>query len=159
MKAIILSAGQGSRLGHLVDDRPKCLIDFNGRSLLDRQLDTLEANGVHEAVVVTGFHDERSSEVLARRSGGPKVRTIFNPFYKVADNTGSLYMAREELERRLPGVERRHAGVARADEKVVGNDRRGICVTIDRKTSYDEDDMKVVRARTGDCGAIGKRYR
>jgi len=28
MKAIILSAGQGSRLGHLVDDRPKCLIDF-----------------------------------------------------------------------------------------------------------------------------------
>ena len=40
MKAIILSAGQGSRLGHLVDDRPKCLIDFNGSSLLDRQLDT-----------------------------------------------------------------------------------------------------------------------
>ena len=32
-KAIILSAGQGSRLGHLTDDRPKCLIEFNGRSL------------------------------------------------------------------------------------------------------------------------------
>ncbi len=46
MKAIILSAGQGSRLGHLTDDRPKCLIDFGGRTLLDRQLDTLEANGV-----------------------------------------------------------------------------------------------------------------
>ena len=97
MKAIILSAGQGSRLGHLVDDRPKCLIDFNGRTLLDRQLDTLEANGVHEAVVVTGFHDDLIEEALARRSGGPAVRTIFNPFYKVADNTGSLYMAREEL--------------------------------------------------------------
>ena len=41
MKAIILSAGQGSRLGHLTDDRPKCLIDFGGRTLLDRQLDTL----------------------------------------------------------------------------------------------------------------------
>ena len=97
MKAIILSAGQGSRLGHLVDDRPKCLIDFNGRSLLDRQLDTLETNGVREAVVVTGFHDELVSEAIARRSGGPTVRTIFNPFYKVADNTGSLFMAREEL--------------------------------------------------------------
>ena len=92
MKAIILSAGQGSRLGHLVDDRPKCLIDFNGRTLLDRQLDTLEANGVHEAVVVTGFHDEVVREAIARRTGGPVVRTIFNPFYKVADNTGSLYM-------------------------------------------------------------------
>src|SRR4029453_9659324 len=97
MKAIILSAGQGSRLGHLVDNRPKCLIDFNGRTLLDRQLDTLEANGVHEAVVVTGFHDELVDQAIARRSGGPAVRTVFNPFYKVADNTGSLYMAREEL--------------------------------------------------------------
>ena len=117
MKAIILSAGQGSRLGHLVDDRPKCLIDFNGRTLLDRQLDTLEANGVHEAVVVTGFHDELVETAIAARSGGPAVRTIFNPFYKVADNTGSLYMAREELERRLPGVERRYARLARADEQ------------------------------------------
>ena len=67
---------------------------------------------MHEAVVVTGFHDELVEQAIARRSGGPEVRTIFNPFYKVADNTGSLYMAREELARRLPGVERRHAGVA-----------------------------------------------
>ena len=35
-------------------------------------------------------------------SGGPSVRTVFNPFYKVADNTGSLFMAREELSG-LPG--------------------------------------------------------
>ena len=97
MKAIIISAGQGSRLGQLVDDRPKCLIDFNGRTLLDRQLDTLEANGVHEAIVVTGFHDELVNQAIAARSGGPNVRTIFNPFYKVADNTGSLFMARDEL--------------------------------------------------------------
>ncbi len=53
MKAIILSAGQGSRLGALTHDRPKCLIEFNGRSLLDRQLDVLAANGIEEAVVVT----------------------------------------------------------------------------------------------------------
>ena len=37
-------------------------------------------------------------QAIAARSGGPAVRTIFNPFYKVADNTGSLFMAREELE-------------------------------------------------------------
>src|SRR5436309_2695655 len=109
MKAIILSAGQGSRLGHLVDDRPKCLIDFGGRTLLDRQLDTLEANGVHEAVVVTGFHDELVTAAIAKRSGGPAVRTIFNPFYKVADNTGSLFMAREERFREAIGREMRTA--------------------------------------------------
>jgi choline kinase len=157
MKAIILSAGQGSRLGHLVDDRPKCLIDFNGRSLLDRQLDTLEANGVHEAVVVTGFHDELVNQAIERRSGGPKVRTIFNPFYKVADNTGSLYMAREELSGDCL-VWNGDTLVSRAlMSKVVGNDRQGICVTIDRKDEgYDDDDMKVVEDG-GRLKAIGKR--
>src|SRR3954447_10905036 len=156
MKAIILSAGQGSRLGHLVDGRPKCLIDFNGRTLLDRQLDTLEANGVHEAVVVTGFHDELVDEAIARRSGGPNVRTVFNPFYKVADNTGSLFMAREELSGDCL-VWNGDTLVSKAlMARVVGNDQAGICVTIDRKPAYDDDDMKVVEDG-GRLKAIGKR--
>ena len=156
MKAIILSAGQGSRLGHLVDDRPKCLIDFSGRTLLDRQLDTLAANGVDEAVVVTGFHDDRVEEALAKRSGGPAVRTIFNPFFKVADNTGSLYMAREELAGDCL-VWNGDTLVSNAlMKRVVGNDRPGICVTIDRKAGYDDDDMKVVE-EGGRLRAIGKR--
>jgi L-glutamine-phosphate cytidylyltransferase len=156
MKAIILSAGQGSRLGHMVDDRPKCLIDFTGRSLLDRQLDTLAANGVEEAVVVTGFHDELVDAAIAARSGGPRVRTIFNPFYKVADNTGSLYMAREALSGDCL-VWNGDTLVSNAlMRRVVENDRPGICVTIDRKDIYDSDDMKVVEA-DGQLNAIGKR--
>ena len=157
MKAIILSAGQGSRLGHLVDNRPKCLIEFSGRTLLDRQLDTLEANGVREAVVVTGFHDELIEQAIARRSGGPVVRTIYNPFYKVADNTGSLYMARDELAGDCL-VWNGDTLVSRTlMAKVVGNDRSGICVTIDRKADgYDDDDMKVVEDG-GRLTAIGKR--
>jgi L-glutamine-phosphate cytidylyltransferase len=156
MKAIILSAGQGSRLGHLVDDRPKCLIDFNGRSLLDRQFDTLEANGVEEAVVVTGFHDELVNQAIEGRSGGPNIRTIYNPFYKVADNTGSLFMAREELSGDCL-VWNGDTLVSRSlMAGVVRNRQPGICVTIDRKESYDEDDMKVVE-EGGLLKAIGKR--
>src|SRR5689334_4567009 len=157
MKAIILSAGKGSRLGHLVDEQPKCLIDFNGRTLLDRQLDTLQANGVHEAVVVTGFHDDRVEEALAKRSGGPRVRTVFNPFYKVADNTGSLYMVREELGGDCL-VWNGDTLVSNAlMKRVVSNERPGISVTIDRKPSYDDDDMKVIAADDGQLRAIGKR--
>lgn len=156
MKAIILSAGQGSRLGHLVDDRPKCLIDFNGRTLLDRQLDTLAANGVDEAVVVTGFHDELVQQAVAARNGGPGVTTIFNPFYKVADNTGSLYMAREALSGDCL-VWNGDTLVSNAlMAKVVGHDRPGICVTVDRKDRYDDDDMKVVE-EGGRLKQIGKR--
>jgi choline kinase len=158
-KAIILSAGQGSRLGHLTDDRPKCLIEFNGRTLLDRQLDALAANGVEEAVVVTGFRDDQIEAALARRgNAGPRVRTVYNPFYKVADNLGSLFVAREELEGDLL-VWNGDTLVSEAlMSRVVGNrDRQGICVTIDRKDGYDDDDMKVVVAEDGGLEAIGKR--
>lgn len=159
-KAIILSAGQGSRLGHLTDDRPKCLIDFAGRTLLDRQLDTLAANGVEEAIVVTGFRDDQIEAALERRRSageGPDVRTVFNPFYKVADNTGSLYMAREHLKGDVL-VWNGDTMVSRSlMARVVANDRAGICVTIDRKDDYDADDMKVVAGEDGRLHAIGKR--
>jgi choline kinase len=159
-QAIILSAGQGSRLGQLTHDRPKCLIEFGGRSLLDRQLDVAAACGIEEVVVVTGFREEAVEAALERRRAagqGPTVRTVFNPFYKVADNTGSLFMAREAL--------RGDTLVWNGDTmvspalmgRVVANDRAGICVTIDRKADgYDADDMKVVEDG-GRLLAIGKR--
>ena len=156
MKSIILSAGQGSRLGHLVDERPKCLIEFNGRTLLDRQLDTLEVNGVDEVVVVTGFHDELVDQAIARRNRGPNVRTIYNPFYKVADNTGSLFIAREELSGDCLVWNGDTLVSNELMRRVIANSQPGICVTIDRKESYDEDDMKVVEEERL-LKAIGKR--
>ncbi len=157
MKAIILAAGQGSRLGQMTAGRPKCLIEFNGRSLLDRQLDTLAANGIEEAVVVTGFHDELVNAAIARRAGGPAVRTVYNPFYKVADNLGSLFVARDELDGDCLVW---NGDTLVSDDlmsRVILNDRDGICVTIDRKDGYDADDMKVVVDAQGQLHAIGKR--
>ena len=161
MKAIILSAGQGSRLGHLTDDRPKCLIEFGGRTLLDRQLDTLAANGITESVVVTGFRDDQIERALDRRRAageGPSVRTVFNPFFKVADNLGSLFLVREELKGNCLVWNGDTLVSNTLMAKVIGNQRSGICVTVDRKDGYDDDDMKVVRDDdTGRLRAIGKR--
>mgnify|MGYP003295911170 CR=1 FL=1 len=159
MKAIILSAGQGSRLGHLTDDRPKCLIEFGGRTLLDWQLDTLAANGVDDVVVVTGFRDDQIEAVLARRSGGPNVRTVFNPFYKVADNLGSLYIVRGELSGDCLVWNGDTLVSTALMARVVANHTPGICVTIDRKPAYDDDDMKVVVDDDGRLRAIGKRIK
>ena len=159
-KAIILSAGQGSRLGHLTDDKPKCLIEFGGRTLLDRQLDMLAANGVGQAVVVTGFRDDQIEVALDRRRSageGPTIRTIFNPFFKVADNTGSLFMAREELAGDVLVWNGDTMVSSALMARVVANSCSGICVTIDRKAEgYDADDMKVVEDG-GRLRAIGKR--
>ena len=46
MKAIILAAGQGTRLKPLTDDRPKCMVEVNGRSIIERQLDIMRACGI-----------------------------------------------------------------------------------------------------------------
>ena len=158
MKAVILSAGQGSRLGALTHDRPKCLIAFNGRSLLDRQLDTLAANGVDEVVVVTGFRDAQvEAAIAARGSIGPRVRTLFNPFYKVADNLGSLFIARDELAGEVLVWNGDTLVSDALMARVVANRSPGICVTIDRKDRYDADDMKVIADPDGRLRAIGKR--
>ena len=157
MKAIILAAGQGSRLGALTANSPKCLINFNGRTLLDRQLDTLVNNGIDDVTIVTGFRDEQIEAALARRQGGPTVRTIYNPFYKVADNLGSLFIAKEALEGDVLVWNGDTLVSDALMAKVVGNQQSGICVTIDRKDSYDADDMKVVTADDGRLLAIGKR--
>ena len=156
-RAIILSAGQGSRLGHLTHDRPKCLIEFGGRTLLDRQLDTLGACGVDEAVVVTGFRDGDVEAAIARRAGGVRVRTVFNPFYKVADNTGSLWLAREALEDDVLVWNGDTMVSLDLMRRVVANTADGICVTVDRKPAYDADDMKVITADDGRLKGIGKR--
>jgi choline kinase len=46
IKVVILAAGQGIRLGDLTKDTPKCLIDVKGKSILEWELETLQALGI-----------------------------------------------------------------------------------------------------------------
>lgn len=141
-KAIILSAGKGSRLLPLTATRPKCLIDLNGRSLLEWQLDALEGAGIADIVVVTGFAEETVAEVTARRPG---VRTLFNPFYHVADNLGSVWMARSELDRDTLLLNGDTLISNRLLKRVLEAETGPVAVTVDEKEDYDADDMKVLR--------------
>ena len=59
MKAIILAAGQGTRLRPLTDDKPKCLVELAGRPLLEHQLRTLREGGVDDIHVVGGYCAEQ----------------------------------------------------------------------------------------------------
>jgi choline kinase len=58
MRAIILAAGRGSRLGHLSDDRPKCLVELEGKPLIERQIVALRRGGVEELGAVRGYRAE-----------------------------------------------------------------------------------------------------
>ncbi|MFN3583084.1 sugar phosphate nucleotidyltransferase [Phenylobacterium sp.] len=155
-RAIILSAGQGKRLLPLTETRPKCLVPLSGRSLLAWQLMRLEAAGIEEAVIVTGFRaDAVEAEIRELPLKRLKARLCFNPFYSVADNLASCWIVREEFDREvlvlngdtLPGP-----GIV---ERLLAAPEAEITVTVDRKPSYDADDMKVL-SRDGKLLAIGK---
>jgi choline kinase len=141
-KAIILSAGKGSRLYPYTEDRPKCLLELSGRTLLEWQLDALAASGIGEVTVVTGFHHDLVAGVVAGRRG---VATLFNPFYQVADNLGSVWMARDRFDGETLLLNGDTLVPSTLIDRVLGRATAPITVTVDRKPSYDADDMKVLR--------------
>jgi len=55
----VLAAGQGTRLGELTAERPKCMVELAGRPLLHHQLDVLRGAGIDEIHLVTGYRAER----------------------------------------------------------------------------------------------------
>ena len=59
MKAIILAAGDGSRMGELTQNIPKPLVILNGKSIIERQISVLEKIGVTKIYIITGPHNEK----------------------------------------------------------------------------------------------------
>lgn len=89
MKAIILAAGRGSRMQSLTEDRPKCLVELRGRTLLDRQLDALHGAGINEIAIVTGYKCEQLR--------GRGLHEFHNPRWAETNMVSSLACAEEWL--------------------------------------------------------------
>ena len=58
MKAIILAAGRGTRMKALTEEKPKCLVELDGQSLLEKQLGALRQSGIEDIAIVTGYRRE-----------------------------------------------------------------------------------------------------
>jgi len=89
MKAIMLVAGEGTRLRPYTNDRPKCMVEVGGVSLLDRQLAVLQAESVDNIVLVGGYR----ADMLANRGA----KLVLNPRYFETNMVWTLFCADEEL--------------------------------------------------------------
>lgn len=128
----------------MTEDTPKCLLRLNAMSVLEWQVRQLHRFGVTDITVVTGFQSEKVEAVLMRlRAAGIQVRGLFNPFYKVADNLASCWLARDEMEGDLIVLNGDTVFENRVLERLLENAGHDINVTVDRKERYDADDMKV----------------
>ncbi len=92
MKAIILAAGKGTRLYPLTLEKPKCLLEVGGKSVIDRQIAAIHEMGIEDVVVVVGYKKEViMSEV------GAKVRYRAYHNFEETNNLHTLWSVKDEL--------------------------------------------------------------
>lgn len=92
MRAIILAAGRGGRLQGVIGDHPKCLARVGDRTLLERQIEALQAAGISRIAVVGGYRME-----MVRRNCPRSVEFVHNARYASTNSLYSLWLARDLL--------------------------------------------------------------
>jgi len=97
LKAIILAAGASRRLLPLTAVTPKCLIDINGKSLLDHQLSILKSFEIDDLVIVVGYKKEFIIEAIESNWNEMNVTFIENTDYDKTNTLHSLWLAKEHL--------------------------------------------------------------
>ncbi|MCC5931452.1 MAG: phosphocholine cytidylyltransferase family protein [Cyclobacteriaceae bacterium] len=90
MKSILLAAGEGTRLRPYTLEVPKCLVEVEGRSLIDRQLDILTSEGISEQIIIGGY--------LVNKLYGRGSKILENKRFDETNMVWTLFCADEELE-------------------------------------------------------------
>jgi choline kinase len=100
VKAIIVAAGMGRRLSPYTDDRPKCLVEVNGRSILARQVDAYRAAGVDEIYIVRGYMREKIDVPGARYFENTEFKSnniLLSLFYAEAAMAGGFLFSYSDI--------------------------------------------------------------
>ena len=157
MKAVILSAGQGKRLLPLTEDRPKCLIEINGKTILEWQLENLLKSGVRSITIVTGFKSILVENLILNKYKDLDIDCIYNPFYGVSDNLASCWLARENFCDDFLIVNGDDVFEVALINKLIKSRNAPITVAVNIKAVYDQEDMKVLfNSENGRLLRVGK---
>lgn len=97
MRAIILAAGMGKRLGAYTRDATKCMVKVNDRALVDYALDAIAIAGITKVTIVVGYCRERLIEYIGDRYPGLEIEYIVNDIYDKTNNIYSLWLARQRM--------------------------------------------------------------
>ena len=89
MRAIIVAAGQGTRLRPLTNNRPKCLVELAGKPLLEYQLSAFDKCGITDINIVGGH--------FADQLNAYPIRLFINKHYKTTNMVYSLFTAEEVM--------------------------------------------------------------
>ena len=95
MKAMILSAGMGKRLGQITQNIPKALVDINGKTALRMAVEKCTAHGFNDIIInVHHFADMVEEEVIRLNSEGYRI-AVSDERDMLLETGGGLYKARD----------------------------------------------------------------
>ncbi len=102
MKAVIIAAGQGSRLFELHKGFPKSLLKINGKRMIDDILEKLQQAGLTEVALITGYKSQMIEQHLSqRRPAGLTIEFIYNPQWQLANGI-SVLQAKQATSKNEP---------------------------------------------------------
>lgn len=96
--AVLLLAGRGSRLEQLTDELPKCLIQVNGISILERMLEQLSKMPINECILVVGYMSNKIIDSIGYSFKHLKIKYVNNSAWEKTNNIISLHMAIPHIE-------------------------------------------------------------
>ncbi len=156
MRGIVIAAGLGSRMGDLTDEKPKCMLEIAGRTLLDWTIDHLRSAGCDEIVLITGYMED----AIDRRD----VIRVSNKEFRDNNILHSLMYAQDYLDSAAlitysdiwvePGIHRKLAE---------SSDDIALAVDLDWQPYYEgrsdhplQEAENVLAARDGTINRLGK---
>lgn len=155
MKAVILAAGQGTRLLPFTRDHPKCLVPVEGKAIIDHQIAALHASGIDDITVIGGYRIDRLEQHLSQMPARTRPGLLLNPFWKVANSIGSVWVARHELGHDFCLMNGDTILAADLVATALTAHRSGVSLVVERARLFAQDDMRVAVA-DGRVRAVGK---
>jgi choline kinase len=160
-RAVILAAGAGTRVRKITDQKPKCLMDLEGKPIIEWILDSLSLAGIRRVTMVTGFRAPAIKDALGRgRRYGLDISYVKNARWK-EPNGISLHSARNAVrgEASFLTLMSDHILPPAAIERVRRSKSSRCLLAIDTNLDnvYDLQDATKIRLADGRPDAIGKK--
>lgn len=97
MQAIILAAGMGKRLKELTSNATKCMVEVNGKTMIERALAALDKQGLSKIVIVVGYEADKLKSYVKSLHVKTPVEFVENTIYDRTNNIYSLYLAKDYM--------------------------------------------------------------
>ena len=142
MKAVILAAGYGSRLGIFTKHIPKALLFVGNKPIIAHTLKILKTHGIRDIVVVTGYKGYKLRKYLIRNFD-LNFDFVHNRFYRKTNNVYSLYLAMEKVDEDFYIINSDVFSHPKIFEFLHKSDKDYLILSVDTVKRLGEEEMKV----------------